>query len=447
MGDSIVVRRASVLPVIDSFFAKALTGENCSSCGYCHGAGDESYSTGMWAYRLTPQVYQILIDRGWRRSGQYLYKPLISKSCCPAYTIRLDSHKFSPTSGNKKVIKKMKKFLSQTSKANMAETQTDCVRDATGEEPMDGGEQEARKLLESHVRVSMNFEIAAAAQQNDTASASPNIRDKSSEKTKKAGVPWVKVKTKGTETRSSVDDLIQQAEFEQVENKLEVYATCVDNDLTSSILTADLIPGKFIPASEVLQTSTDATYEILETFPGYGSFHQKYYLNGILVAVSVLDILPSCVSAVYFMYDPSIQAVRNLSMGVYSALRECAMAKQFSQLLPDLRYYYMGFYIHSCAKMRYKAQFKPSDLACPKTYEWVPVDKCLPLLDVHKVALLSSALSSDKLPSADDTSVFGASAVYGEYQVDAVTAMKMRVLRDGAVLLLAVCFNALTELR
>ncbi|KAJ3347011.1 Arginyl-tRNA--protein transferase 1 [Entophlyctis luteolus] len=237
MGDSIVVRRASVLPVIDSFFAKALTGENCSSCGYCHGAGDESYSTGMWAYRLTPQVYQILIDRGWRRSGQYLYKPLISKSCCPAYTIRLDSHKFSPTSGNKKVIKKMKKFLSQTSKANMAETQTDCVRDATGEEPMDGGEQEARKLLESHVRVSMNFEIAAAAQQNDTASASPNIRDKSSEKTKKAGVPWVKVKTKGTETRSSVDDLIQQAEFEQVENKLEVYATCVDNDLTSSILT------------------------------------------------------------------------------------------------------------------------------------------------------------------------------------------------------------------
>lgn len=35
----------------------------------------------------------------------------------------------------------------------------------------------------------------------------------------------------------------------------------------------------------------------------YGSYHQLYRVDGQLVAVAVLDILPSCVSSVYFMYD------------------------------------------------------------------------------------------------------------------------------------------------
>jgi hypothetical protein len=44
------------------------------------------------------------------------------------------------------------------------------------------------------------------------------------------------------------------------------------------------------------------------------------------------------------------------------------------------QYYYLGFYIHSCAKMRYKAQFRPSDLLCSDTQQWVPFDKALPIL-------------------------------------------------------------------
>ncbi|KAJ3309218.1 Arginyl-tRNA--protein transferase 1, partial [Gonapodya sp. JEL0774] len=98
------------------------------------------------------------------------------------------------------------------------------------------------------------------------------------------------------------------------------------------------------------------------SFPGYGSFHQKYYLDGRLVAVAVLDILPKCVSSVYFLYDPELVF---LSPGVYGALREIGFTLGLAKLRPDLRYYYMGFYIHSCAKMRYKAQYKPSDLLDP----------------------------------------------------------------------------------
>lgn len=32
---------------------------------------------------------------------------------------------------------------------------------------------------------------------------------------------------------------------------------------------------------------------------------------------------------------------------------------------PSLKYYYMGYYIHTCPKMRYKADYTPSELLCP----------------------------------------------------------------------------------
>lgn len=37
---------------------------------------------------------------------------------------------------------------------------------------------------------------------------------------------------------------------------------------------------------------------------GYGSFHQQYWLDEELIAVGVIDILPKCISSVYFFYDP-----------------------------------------------------------------------------------------------------------------------------------------------
>ena len=38
-------------------------------------------------------VLQELLDRGWRRSGRYIYKPDL-QTCCPQYTIRLDTRLF-----------------------------------------------------------------------------------------------------------------------------------------------------------------------------------------------------------------------------------------------------------------------------------------------------------------------------------------------------------------
>lgn len=54
-----------------------------------------------------------------------------------------------------------------------------------------------------------------------------------------------------------------------------------------------------------------------------GSVHQCYRLDGKLVAVGVLDLLPQCVSAVYFLYH---EDVGDWNFGKLSALRETALA-------------------------------------------------------------------------------------------------------------------------
>lgn len=82
-----------------------------------------------------------------------------------------------------------------------------------------------------------------------------------------------------------------------------------------------------------------------------GSFHHQYWLDERLIAVGVIDVLPYCISSVYFYYDPEFSF---LSLGTFSSLCEIKLACDLHKKLSTIRYYYMGFYIHSCPKMRYK---------------------------------------------------------------------------------------------
>merc|ERR1719433_923289 len=119
---------------------------------------------------------------------------------------------------------------------------------------------------------------------------------------------------------------------------------------------------------------------------GGGAFHQQYIIDGRIVAVGVIDILPHCVSSVYLYYDPDFAF---LSLGTLTALFEIAFTRKLNRDLAALKFYYMGYYIHSCSKMRYKSKYSPSWLLCPVTYQWVPVQDALPLLDKSKFATLS----------------------------------------------------------
>eukprot|EP00250_Pteridium_aquilinum_P015368 c22546_g1_i1 orf=146-2083(-) len=126
-----------------------------------------------------------------------------------------------------------------------------------------------------------------------------------------------------------------------------------------------------------------------DSFLGFGSFHQRYLIDGRLVAVGVIDILPSCLSSNYFFWDPDFAF---LSLGKYSALKEIEWIQEARKHCQSLEYYYLGHYIHSCPKMHYKVTYRPSELLCPIRLQWVPFDLARPLLDKQPYACLSDTL-------------------------------------------------------
>ena len=66
-----------------------------------------------------------------------------------------------------------------------------------------------------------------------------------------------------------------------------------------------------------------------------------------------------------------------------------------------MQYYYMGFYIDSCVKMKYKGKYTPSYLLCPVTYGWQPIERCIPKFAVSKFARLEDDVDV-KCPPAPD---------------------------------------------
>ena len=72
-----------------------------------------------------------MVDRGWRRSGQYIYKPTMMQTCCPQYPIRyaffkvlygdlrlilhvverLDALAFEPTRSHRKALYRFNRLI------------------------------------------------------------------------------------------------------------------------------------------------------------------------------------------------------------------------------------------------------------------------------------------------------------------------------------------------
>lgn len=119
---------------------------------------------------------------------------------------------------------------------------------------------------------------------------------------------------------------------------------------------------RFLCESPLKQTSrtVDGKEQLL------GSYHQCYRLDGRLIAMGILDLLPHCVSGVYMLYHSDFE---KWQFGKLSALRETALT-----LEGGYQYYYMGYYIHSCVKMKYKGDYKTQHVLDPESYEWHPLD-------------------------------------------------------------------------
>jgi arginine-tRNA-protein transferase len=60
----------------------------------------------------------------------------------------------------------------------------------------------------------------------------------------------------------------------------------------------------------------------------------------------------------------------DLSWGTLSGLFEIGLIRRIAKRLPDLHYYYLGYYCPECPKLAYKARFKPSEVLQPDTLCW-----------------------------------------------------------------------------
>ncbi|XP_060077478.1 arginyl-tRNA--protein transferase 1-like isoform X2 [Ylistrum balloti] len=408
-------------------------------CGYCGNNGNCSH--GMWSHSLTVQDYQDLIDRGWRRSGKYCYKPTMNKTCCPHYTIKMEALNFKLNKSHKKILKQMNKYLIHGSvKGEASKPSEDKPKsDVSGAEKTaeDSSNIKNTDVMDSH---------AAKAPPKPGSGADPNkppmrkAKDIRLEKKKSRELIKLQSMTKEeamaaqelakgldreastmssvsvcstqkNEAKTLADYLSEPDKAEKCAHKLEirlVRSNPRSKEFDESFKESHQVYHKYqmgIHHDPSHKPSESQYTRFLCDSPlqemtkkggipmGYGSFHQHYVLDGKIIAVGVIDILPYCVSSVYLYYHPDYDF---LSLGTYTALREIAFVQELNKKAPDLIYYYMGYYIHSCPKMKYKGQYFPSFLLCPETYTWLPIAECTPKLDVNKYSRFAAEEVEDE---------------------------------------------------
>ncbi|KAK7305857.1 hypothetical protein VNO77_43769 [Canavalia gladiata] len=486
-------------------------GRRRTSCGYCRSPRHNSISHGMWAHSLTVYDYQDLLDRGWRRSGCFLYKPEMERTCCPSYTIRLKASDFVPSKEQLRVSRRMQRFIdgtldvkrvdvledAYTSKKSESFVHHNFARPMSEESLAAVNEEEdevekslhylsdqidnvihflaekgevpsgiqlpkasVRKVSQGKKKLLVNgsedllyssniaFQIAASLKRaqssvkvgNDSkasrvcekedgsspkiiaeklvASLDPTAKNfglsiracnghinfyapskqvSLSKSVQNAPVPKMcrmKHDTGGNCSigpqhcqvkRKKLEIRLNRSSFDPEEFALyRRYQLKVHNDKPESVTENSY--RRFLVDTPLFYVSPTGDSSVPPC--GFGSFHQQYLIDGQLVAVGVIDILPTCLSSKYLFWDPDFAF---LSLGKYSAVQEIGWVKQNQVYCHSLQYYYLGYYIHSCSKMRYKAAYRPSELLCPLRYEWVPFDIARALLDRRPYAVLSDS--------------------------------------------------------
>ncbi|KAL0269342.1 UNVERIFIED_CONTAM: hypothetical protein PYX00_007111 [Menopon gallinae] len=424
-----------------------LPGESGHSCGYCR-SKSSSYSNWIWAKIMTVDDYQALIDRSWRRCGVYCYKPIMTTTCCPMYTIKCAVKDFRVSKSQKKILKRFHNFLAygvenknikrsllnktefvqsvdlpehiskEDSKTNSFEA-AQLKFDTVDSNKISQLKSDDLKKVEIANKVS-KMEVPASVQSKGGKSHQMKAKylriERKKQKLRNQGLSEKEIEERMLAKKKkciikTLEDYLNETQPKNPAHKLEIklvrsrsrgyeaetfelykrYQISVHND-----------PPEKLSFQSFYRFLVDSP---LEPEQFYGSYHQQYWLDGKLIAVGVVDILPKCVSSVYFLYDPEYLW---LSLGTYGALREIEFVRKLTSQHPSIEYYYMGYYIHSCVKMKYKAAFRPSYLLCPEVYTWHPIQSCLPKLDKSKY----SRLNED--PSAKDEN---ASIAVGEVSV------------------------------
>ena len=398
-------------------------------CGYCK-SPDTSKIQGVQAHRMTCQVFQELVDRGFQRSGKFVYRPFMTETCCPQYVFRIDVAKFRLSKQQRATIRKMNKYLVEgclnaaskdgeheniieeeagrgeyVTEEGAVRTEGDTVEESGGSksktkpaksvQPGLGADPtkphcKKAKLLRRERRAKKTAEktIITPKQAADTAERAEQVECSNTDPS--PVVEWQEEKLALPPSPSYTHQLTKRlvpcytsdsvfmSTYEESYRVFQKYQLSVHRD--------NLEDWKESSFRDFLVETPLTRERAPEGAPcDYGTYHLQYLIDGKIYAVGVLDILPKGVLSKYLYYDP---AYRFIAPGVYSALYEISLAQKFYKASPEMKYYYMGFYVQSCPKVECKKQYASSELLCPETYKYVPLQQCIPRLKISDYSRL-----------------------------------------------------------
>ena len=100
--------------------------------------------------------------------------------------------------------------------------------------------------------------------------------------------------------------------------------------------------------------TTETNYRDFLIKTAVNTIMMRYYADSTLVGVGWVDVLPQSLSSVYFAFDPDFEKRR---LGVFSVLKEIELAGILHKSM-----LHIGFWVDGCKSMKYKKEYRPSEL-------------------------------------------------------------------------------------
>lgn len=397
-----------------------------SKCAYCDNPTGDRYDY-FYCASMSFDLLEDLMEHGWWRTGQVIFKPRFKEVCCPGYAMRMQAATFVPSKSHRRTIRRWTTFLTSgdprweqrqeylslaikhTVEAEIESLMRAAVASTCGSTGIEGlvhsdtgggaGEGSGTALNTSGEK--------PLARQRKTVTpgkgADPNKPPCKKAKQLRAERRRQKLALSGADAGSgqrsptiappkkTLKELLSSHKPNACQKSVHTLQvellSCNPRDprLNQTLHKAYQIYDKFqrvvhpgkVRFSSVSEFEWGFFNSPVRTPPGQllGTYHMHYYLDGELLMISILDILPTYVVSIYFIYDPDI---RFMTPGIYTCLCELELVQDLQQQYSNLTYYALGYYNHFSPKVSYKRQFGPQELLCNETDTFVPLSTSIP---------------------------------------------------------------------
>lgn len=372
-------------------------------CPYCdHEDGNIFFYLTM--RHCSHQLLEKLYLAGWWRTGTICFKPDIRLVCCPNYSIRLEASKYIMSKSHRAIVRRFKTFLCDGDSRWKGDTPSTSLL------PVSQGISK-NDSLNKEVSIKKQKEKRPVRPGKGADPSKPPCRkakeirqEKWKEKQKLRGEA-ANTPPKQPQNPKTIEEILadadrsvpgQKHQFRQeilpchpqspkliplLPREYEIYCKFQDRIHAGKFKfhTYDEFVWGFVDS--VVTNHTSSTNDVL-----LGTFHIHYYLDDELVMVTVADITPMLFISIYFFYDPDI---RFIHPGIYTVIREIALTRKLQKVMPTLKYYILGYYNYSIPKISYKHQFRPTEIQCPDTYRWLPLEQVLSRIRENQYVRLS----------------------------------------------------------